>query len=207
MGGMVLRLDKLTFYIWTWCLEKNNFLSASYLKGSDNYMADFYSRNFFGSSEWMLKKKIFQRICLEFFTPDIDLFASRINCQLKKYVSYFPSPDSFKNDAFSYEWTSYEPYLLPPISLIGKVVNKLVENKVQRAILIMPLWRSQFGFPFIMDLLISIPVRLPRHRELLTLPHDGTVHPLYDGRSAITRPRPSSKCCRNYLTIMERRYS
>lgn len=68
MGGMASeKMDILTIEIWNWCIKKDIFLSACYLRGSDNCLADFYSRNFAESIEWMLKREIFQRICLEFF--------------------------------------------------------------------------------------------------------------------------------------------
>ena len=179
MGGMASpKLNQLAYDIWIWCLSRNIYLSASYLKGTDNAKADFYSRNFNGSSEWMLKKDVFHRICREYFTPDIDLFASRINAQVDKFVTFLPSPGSYRTDAFSFDWSGFKPYLFPPFGLIGKVINKLVEDQVQSAVLILPLWRSQFWFPLVIDLLISIPVRLPRHRDLMCLPHDGTIHPL-----------------------------
>jgi hypothetical protein len=109
--------------------------------------------------------------------PDVDMFASRLNSQLPKFVSWFPEPGSFRNDAFSFSWNLYEPYLFPPFILIGKVVNKIIEDKVPRVIMIIPFWKSQFWFPLIFDLLISVPIRLPRHKDLLTLPHCGTTHP------------------------------
>lgn len=91
-------------------------------------------------------------------------------------MSWFPEPGAFWNDAFSLSWSSFQPHLFPPFILIGKVLNKLIQDKVQRAISIIPLWRSQFWFPLVIDLLISIPVRLPRHKDLLVLPHSGTPH-------------------------------
>jgi hypothetical protein len=179
MGGMAsVAMDNLAGRIWDWCLERSIFLSASYLKGSENFQADFYSRNFSHSTEWMLKREIFKRICSEFFIPDIDMFASRLNFQIDRYVSWLPEPGSYRTDAFSFSWTDYKPYLFPPFALIGRVINKLVQDKVQRAVLVLPFWRSQFWFPLVLDLLISIPVRLPRHKDLLTMPHDKSLHPL-----------------------------
>ena len=106
------------------------------------------------------------------------MFASRLSHQLPKFVSWFPEPGAYKNDAFSFSWSCYSPYLFPPFSLIGKVINKIIEDEVKRAVMIIPFWKSQSWFPLVMDLLISIPVRLPRHKDILTLPYNGQVHPL-----------------------------
>lgn len=181
MGGMSSpSLDSLAIDIWNWCLERSIFLSANYLKGSENVQADYFSRHFRSeSAEWMLKKEIFDRICSQMFFPDIDLFASRLNCQLSRFVSWFPQPGAFRNDAFSFPWSNLKPYLFPPFSLVGRVINKLKDDKVKKAILIIPLWRTQFWFPLIMDLLISDPVRLPRHKDLMIMPQDSsTVCPM-----------------------------
>ena len=178
MGGRhSVELDNLAKNIWFWCLERQLFVSASYVPTAENN-ADFFSRNFSDSTEWMLKNEIFMRVCKQLFTPDIDLFASRLNARLKTYVSWFPDPDAFQYDAFAISWCKFQPYVFPPFSLVGKVINKIVQNNVERAILIFPLWTSQPWFPVLLENLCSYPVRLPRHKDLLVLPHNGEYHPL-----------------------------
>lgn len=178
-GGIhSIEMDKLARRIWQWCIEKNIFISASHISGCNNITADYLSRNFSDSTEWMLKKEIFDRICRQYFCPDIDLFSSRLNRQLDKFVTWYPEPGNFKTNAFSFAWTGYCPYVFPPFALIPRVINKLVEDNVEQAIFIAPLWRSQSWFPLLMSNMISLPVRLPRHTDLLTLPHNGQPHPL-----------------------------
>jgi hypothetical protein len=47
---------------------------------------------FTDSTEWKLKKEIFDRICNHFFVPDIDLFASHLNCQIPSFfIIIFPN--------------------------------------------------------------------------------------------------------------------
>ena len=47
MGGIAsLIMDALSSDIWQWCLQRNIFVSASYIPGSSK-TADFYSRIFF----------------------------------------------------------------------------------------------------------------------------------------------------------------
>lgn len=179
MGGMAsVQMDMLARQLWEWCIGRNIFISATHLSGSLNYQADFSSRNFSDSTEWMLKKELFDRICDQFFTPDIDLFASRLNYQVDKFVSWFPEPGCFKSDAFSFSWGNFIPYIFPPFNLISKVLNKIVQDRVSKAILIVPHWPSQAWFPVLLSMLISYPVRIPRHKDVLTLPHDGQNHPM-----------------------------
>lgn len=82
-GGIVSEpMDRLAGKIWQWCLERKIYISVVYVPGAEN-TADFYSRNFSDSTEWMLKKPIFDRLCRQFFFPNIDLFSSRMNAQLE----------------------------------------------------------------------------------------------------------------------------
>ena len=180
MGGMNSRkMDLLAHNIWDWCVSKDIFISAIHVPGLSNVRADFLSRHFSDSTEWGLKRQIFERICKQYFLPDIDLFASRLNKQINTFVSWFPEPGAYKNDAFSFSWNGLSPYIFAPFNMIGKVVNKIIQDEVERAILIAPLWRSQAWFPLLLENLISYPIRLPCHRDLLTLPHNkDRVHPL-----------------------------
>ena len=178
LGGIASEeMDFLANEIWQWCLQRDIYISALYCPGIQN-TADFNSRNFSDSTEWMLKYDIFSRLCSQFFMPDIDLFASRINRQTEVFVSWFPEPGCYHSNAFTLSWHEFEPYIFPPFSLIGKVVNKIVEDRVNRAILVFPLWKSQSWFPLLMNIICSFPVRLPRHKDLLILPHNGIYHPL-----------------------------
>ena len=178
MGGMTCNvMDSIAKEIWEWCVKRNLFVSAVHVPGIEN-TADFFSRNFSDSTEWMLKTDIFNRVCLQFFKPDIDLFASRLNRQLDMFVSWFPEPGAYHVNAFSFSWSGICPYIFPPFGLLGKVINKVKKEGVEKAIVIFPLWRSQSWFPMLIEVLSDFPVRLPRHRDLLTLPHNGMEHPL-----------------------------
>ena len=56
---------------------------------------DFFS----DSTEWMLKKQIFDRLCRQRFMPDVDQFVRRLNKQLVMFVSWFPDVGAYRNDA------------------------------------------------------------------------------------------------------------
>ena len=171
-------MDYLASDIWHWCISRNIFISAVHIAGVSNVQADFLSRHSSDSTEWMLKKQIFDRLCRQCFMPDVDLFASQLNKQLDTFVSWFPEIGAYRNDAFSFSWHEFSPYIFCPFDLVGKVVTKIVSDKVQEVLLIIPHWRSQIWFPMIVSNLISLPIRLPRRRDLLTLPHNNQVHPL-----------------------------
>ena len=50
------------------------------------YVVDQESRQKIGSSEWKLSPKTLEKICCKEVLPEIDLFASRLHQQLKKYI-------------------------------------------------------------------------------------------------------------------------
>ena len=195
MGGMTCSvMDSIARDVWYWCIKRDIFITAVHIPGVKNVEADFYSRNFSDSSEWMLKKQVFERICCQFFTPLIDLFASRLNKQTELFVSWFQEPGAIFANAFHMSWHDTKPYIFPPFSLVGKVICKIKEDAVDRAIVIFPLWRTQPWFPCLMEIISDFPVRLPRHRDILTLPHNGQVHPLskrLDLVAAVVSGRPS----------------
>ena len=54
------------------------------------------------------------------FTPEIDLFASRLNAQFPRYVAM---------DAFTIAWFVLKFYAIPPFSIIAAVLKKIKEDK------------------------------------------------------------------------------
>ena len=63
--------------------------------------------------------------------------------------------------------------------MIAKILNKIKEDNVKQAMLIVPFWPTQTWFSILIAVLIFLPVRLSRHKDLLSLPHTGEMHPLY----------------------------
>ena len=175
MGGIAsLDLDMLACDIWNWCIQRNIFISAYFLPGSENLEADFFS----DTTEFRLKRDIFLRLSDQLLQTNIDMFASQQNAQLHKYVSWMSDPNAFHCNAFSLNWSQFTPYLFPPFRLMGRVLNKIMEDQVQQALIVCPFLPNQTWYPLFLDVLVSFPVRIPRHKDLLVLPHSGQTHPL-----------------------------
>lgn len=108
MGGMTSKLlNSISIEIWQWCFHRDIVISAKHITGIKNFQADQLSRQFSDSKEWMLKPDVFSRTCHHFFLPDIDLFASRLNTQLDKFVSWTFDPDAAEIDAFTFCWFQF----------------------------------------------------------------------------------------------------
>lgn len=180
MGGShSIVCNDLAREIWDWCIHRRFWLSAAHLPGINNVAADKASRVFHDNTEWMLNREIFGNITKELFIPQIDLFASRINNQLDKYVSWKPDPGAHAVDAFSLDWSTNLFYAFPPFSLLGRVVQKLEADQAE-GIVIVPNWPSQPWFPKVMSLAVTAPLILPKGKNTLKLPYDlEKIHPLY----------------------------
>ena len=75
--------NDITRDIWLWCLERHNFVSAVHIPGSTYIEAEFESRVDRHEIEWRLDERFFQSIVRKLGGCDVDLFASRVNAQLK----------------------------------------------------------------------------------------------------------------------------
>jgi len=182
-GGVIKSLDKLANELWLWCKQRNIWLTASHIPGSQNTVADKKSRVFHNNTEWSLSDDIFSSIIDKWGVPDIDLFASRLNFKVKPYISWEADPHSFGVDAFSINWNSFKLcYAFPPFKLIGKVLSKLKSDKAEM-LLIAPDWSTQHWYPIIKDLMLhpgNECLKLPTSRYSLFLPFSpNTPHPIW----------------------------
>ena len=177
MGGKKGQLNTLAKEIWEWCLVRKIWLSASHLPGVDNVDADYESRHFNDRSEWSLNGNTFLKLTEIFGTPDIDLFASRLNTKCKCYVAWQRDPKAAFIDAFSRSWHDFYAYIFPPFSLIGRCLQK-VQAEETRALIVVPCWATQPWFPQFLEMLCMRPVLLPQMDNLLTLEFSSKLHPL-----------------------------
>ena len=75
-------------------------ISAVYVKGASNLVADSLSRSLAFNPELVLKQSSFDSLCsLLDFTPDIDLFANSCNHKCPAYCSASPDPKAVARDA------------------------------------------------------------------------------------------------------------
>ena len=178
MGGTKSPLcNKIAKSVWMCCVKNEIWLTACHVPGVLNVEADKSSRQFNERIEWQLQPGIFLKIIAIFGTPEIDLFACRLNNQLPKYVSWKPDPGACHVDAFSFSWSGKFVYIFPPFSLLNRCLQKL-ENDQTLALLVAPVWPTQVWWPRLLSLLVANPLLLPQDKDLLILPQSGTLHPL-----------------------------
>ena len=95
--------------------------------------------------DYALTHQAFQRgIAALQANPTIDLFAHRLNAKLSRVVAL---PGSLSEgavalDAFKMDWFGELPYIFPPVQLVARVLQLLVDSHT-RAILVVPRWTGQ----------------------------------------------------------------
>ena len=137
----------------------------------ENTEADTLSRLNDTSSEWMLNINIFNNIMKHFeFEPEIDLFASRLNKQVDKFVSYKPDPEAVHVNAFTLDWSKLKFYSFLPFSCIGRVIRKIINDNAE-GILVTPNWITQYWYPLIFNINTKQPFIIPPSQIQLSLPN------------------------------------
>ena len=121
MGGMhsVLYND-IVKRIWRFAQNRGFWISSYHIPGLKNAMVDKMSRVFNDNTEWMLSLKLFKILCDKFqFNPQIDLFATRLNKQIHKYVCWMPDLYciAVNVNAFNFSWKTREILAFPPLTL------------------------------------------------------------------------------------------
>ena len=171
--------------IWDWAIKHQVQVSAEHLPGKQNVTADKLSRELNDNLEWSLDREVFCKLIRKAdFRPQVDLFATRLNAQVQKFVSWKPDPQAWKVDAFAITWTGIKAYAFPPFCLISRLLQKVHIENMSEMLLIAPVWKTQPWFPTLLSMLVRRPILLPQNRDLLQLQHSREEHPLQTMRLA-----------------------
>ena len=103
------------------------------------------------------------------FTPDIDLFASKLNKPFHENCSYRSDPDATYIDAFSISWEKLKIYCFPPFSCVLLAIQKIKEEQAT-GILIVPNLPTQPWYPLVKHLLVAPPHICRSSPTLLHIP-------------------------------------
>ena len=92
----------LLWKIMTWCHHYKITLKTRHIPGYLNVIADLLSRsNQVQSTELSLHLQVVKQICHKWFTPQVDLFATRLNHNLPMYMSRVPDQNAWDIDALN----------------------------------------------------------------------------------------------------------
>lgn len=85
-------LSDLVTSFWQYCLDHQVSVTAEYLPGHENQVADFQSHNFRDSSLWKLDSEVIATLNSQWGPFSLDLFASTLDHQLPCFFSWRPDP-------------------------------------------------------------------------------------------------------------------
>ena len=129
MGGTHSHtLNQIAKEILEYCTGKQIIITAEYLSGSQNQLADWESRNVkeISINSWRLNPKIFNQINKVMGPIMLDLFADRWSAQVPSYVSWDKDPLAVSTDAFLTNWgENKKADAFPPFCLIARCLSKI----------------------------------------------------------------------------------
>ena len=124
-------------------------------------MADLLSRsNQVQSTEWSLHSQVFKQIRHKWFTPHVDLFATRLNHKVPLYVSPVPDQNAWDIDALNINWSGLTAYAYLSTALLHRVIQKIIQYNCL-IIVITPGWPRILWFWDLEQLSTEIPLQLP----------------------------------------------
>jgi len=130
------------------------------ITSEENLLADSASRQK-ALTDWKLHTTLARRIFCKLGWPDVDLFATAASAQVPAYYTwsiedvYARGVDSLAPDL---DWNQHRlPYAFPPFSLVSLTLQKVLDQKVDRMILVCPYWPSK---PYFTVLSRIVPLAL-----------------------------------------------
>ena len=176
-GSRSYKCNLLAIQIWQWAIERQLWLSVEHVAGVLNQEADSESRDRNNSGEWALSQNVFENLSDIFkVTPTIDLFATRINFKINRFVSWFPDPQATLTDTFLHSFPNELFYAYPPINCVQRFLQK-VELEQMEGIVVLPCWSTQPYFSALTKLLIDFPILIRWRPQVITHPQV-EQHPL-----------------------------
>ena len=110
--------NDITLVIWQRYAAYEVWLTAAHIPGKGNIAAEKESRKLNLDAEWKTDSSVLSKAFSQLdIKPTIDLFASRINKQLPRYISYRPDAEAYAVDAFSVSWKGFQFYAFPSFRL------------------------------------------------------------------------------------------
>ena len=112
--------------------------------------------------ERQLHSSLFSDICTKWGTPEIDLFASRLNHQVDtyKYMCLKPDSGAIEVNAMAAKWSHWFFYAFPLFNTIGRVLQKNETANAIGMIIVVPYWPTHLGFAKFTNMCIDISVML-----------------------------------------------
>lgn len=170
VGGMVKELQDIALSTFLFVSQHRIRLNVIWLPRGQNHQADFISKiiDFDGHS---IHDEVFIHLNELWGPHSVDRFACCYNAKLPRFNSRFLQPGTEAVDAFTQDWSSENNWLVPPVTLIGKVLSHMRDCRASGT-LIVPMWKSAYFWPLFcsggvhLNSFVAEWVYLPRRPDL-----------------------------------------
>ena len=171
MGGTRSRsLCKTALDLWRIVLDRQGWIKANWLPREENQLADLLSKEAIDTWEISLLPLVATRLWDRWFIPYMDMFASARCHLLDRYCSWYPDSGAVQRDAFCLEKWPNKVYCFPPVPLVAMTLDRIVQDKVARAIMIVPQWPMCLWWTKLQEMLVEDPLELDFYRKILLSP-------------------------------------
>jgi hypothetical protein len=146
-GSVKENLQVIALDIHSLCVKFSISLNIQWVKRDLNKLADEYSK-MVDVDDYSVSDEFFDLVNSMYGPHTVDRFANDYNTKLPRFNSLYWTPTSENVDAFMKDWSSENNWLVPPVVMIPKAINHLVECQSQDT-LVAPFWPSIPFYPMI----------------------------------------------------------
>ena len=173
MGGTRSKsLCRTALELWEIVLGRHGWIKANWLPREENQLADLLSKSAIDTWEISLSPMVAKVLWDRWFTPILDMFASARCHLVDRYCSWYPDPNSVQRDAFCLKVWPNRIFCFPPVPLIGMTLDRVVRDKVDRAIVVVPHWPMCLWWTKLQEMLVEDPLEMDFYRKILFSPLD-----------------------------------
>ncbi|XP_071123255.1 uncharacterized protein [Mytilus edulis] len=126
-GSMKSELQDIALDVFNICLDNNIVLEIEWILRDKNIQADELSK-IFDFDDWGVSDIIFKYFDRLWGPFNCDLFADSRNKKVSRFFSKFFTPGTSGVDAFAYDWSAFNNWIVPPIYLITRTQWKQFEE-------------------------------------------------------------------------------
>lgn len=161
----------MAWILFAWCKSHQVELSAKHIHNQNVLEDAIFLTHLILPEERPLKVSVFQKLASIWFQPEVDLFSTRWNHKLPRFISLAPDPLAWDRDALSFSWQGGSWYAYPPLRGHTEVLLKFQQQPAQ-LMLVAPCRPRAVWFPLAVELSSDVPQLLSFSGDLLQQPHN-----------------------------------
>ena len=151
-GSMKRECHMLAKSTVDFCNTNDISLDVQWIPREKNKEADAISREpeILDTDDWGLSRSFVSFLERRYGKFSLDAFANDYNCKCDQFCSLYHVPGSSGIDAFNFDWSNEFLLLVPPVSIIGRVLQHLLLCQA-KGVLVVPCWPSAYYWPLLIN--------------------------------------------------------